>query len=261
MKLTKTRLAAGGVLAAFAVAGVVGGSIAYASATQVPGVTIDAKADPAGAAKAMQLFDTATDRSFNPTIDTVYSQTKWDLASASSINNPPNSGKDVEQDLEATHTETSSSSIGGSVGGGWELKALGFANAKVSVKFSYGHQWDSQVSSATTVSAKAKPGKVVWIIASNSEVTFSGDYTFTTNGTKYKVTNVQITEPAPQPGSGGDKLTATTYAVYETDYGTVHDTADMAAAEVTDTPQVTPTGELPQLKTITDQIPTLKIAK
>lgn len=252
MKLIKPRMLAAGLLAGFAMAGVAAGSIAYAAGDGNT-VTIDAAKDPTAAANAMKLFPDATDKSFTATGNPAYSQTGWELASSSSINNPPSGNGNVTQTVEATHTAGSSLSIGGSLEASTTLSALGFASAKVSVKFSAEHQWTTEHSDSEEVKATAIPGKVVWVVASHRESSFTGDYTFTANGTTYHVNNIIITMPAP--AAGGDTSSGTTYMAVERNYGSVYNLTAMTSHGL-------PTGAVPIAKTpklakITAQLPKL----
>lgn len=249
------RLLAGALLATIAVSGA-GATIAYA-ANGTNEVTIDAAKDTAGAQAAMSLFPASTDQSFTPTGQPKYTQTDWTPASTSSVNNPPDAKDPVKSTVTVTHTAASSWSVGGSVSASYGLKALGFANAEVSMKFSAEHEWTTENTDAEKVTATALPGKVVWIVASHTEVTFSGDYTFTANGTTYHVDNVTITEPAADPASGGDVHASTTYAAVEKPYSTVY-AGTPAAQRPTG---LVPLARTPQLRTLTAALPALSVGK
>ena len=213
------RLVAVGVLVGLATLGL--GTAAFA-ATDNP-VTINAAADPAAAKTAMDQLPTATDPHFTPTGTPSYDQSSWMLASNSSVNNPPDAKNDAGKDVTISHDATSTWSLGGSVEGGGGLSAFNLANAEVNVKFTANHEWTNETKDAETIYAIAKPGKVVWVVASHSQVTFTGDYTFTANGTNYQVTNVTLTEPAPLPlNEGTDPQAGITYAVVEQPYKAVH---------------------------------------
>jgi hypothetical protein len=252
MKRTKPRLLAAGLLGAVAMAGVTVGSVAYAAGDSNQVVTIDAAKDPTAATNAMNLLPTATDTDFTPTGNPAYSQTGWVLASTSSINNPPGSSSNLIQTVKATHTAGASVSIGGSVGASFEVSALDIVKEKVSVEFSAEHQWTNETSDSEEVLATAIPGKVVWVVASHGQATFTGDYTFTVNGITYHVNNVTITEPAPAPG--GDTTTGTTYMVVERPYSQVNNLKTLTGS----LPKgLVPIAKTPQLARITAQLPKL----
>jgi hypothetical protein len=253
MKLTRTTLIAASFATAVAVA--VGGGATAAMAAGTNTVVIDASKDVTAANTAMALFPAATDKSFTTVGSPSYSQTGWELASTSTLNNPPTSKEDLTKEYTATHTETSSWSLGGSVSSSAGLSALGFANAEVSVKFTANHEWATENTDSEQVTVTAKPGKVVWVVASHTQVSFTGDYTFTADGTQYEVRNLTITEPAADPATGGDTHSSTTYMAVERDYGTVHPTA-------TSTGQ--PSGSLrlaqtPVVAKLTAQLPPLAV--
>lgn len=250
MTLTKIRLVGAGLLTALALAGATVNSVASATG-DTNTVSIDAAKDPTAAANAMKLFPTATDTSFTATGNPAYSNTDWTLASTNSINNPPGGDQNITQIVESTHVSSSSLSLGGSVEASTTLGLIGLADTKISVKFSAEHQWTAENSDSEEVRATAVPGKVVWVVASNREASFTGDYTFTANGTSYHVTNVTITQPAPV--TGGDIGTETTYMAVERDYGSIYNVNAMAGRAL---PSGTvPISQTPQLARITAQLP------
>ncbi|CCH80239.1 conserved exported hypothetical protein [Nostocoides japonicum T1-X7] len=254
MKLTRTGIAAGSLLAT----ALIGSTVATAAYAVADGttVTIDAAAQPAAAASAMALFPSATDKAFQATTNPAYSETGWEQASTSRLDNPPDSDEDLTQDLKVTHEAEASFSIGGSVGAETTLSALGFANAKVSVKFSAEHQWATQTSDSEKISVTAKPGTSVWIVAAHRQATFTGDYTFTANGTTYHVDNVTITEPAP--ATGGDATSGVTYLATEQAYTKVNNVTGAAAGSL---PKgLVPIGNNPRVQAINAQLPRLKTA-
>lgn len=255
MKLTKTRLVAGGVLFAFVVAGAAGGSVAYAASDDNPAVTIDAASDPTAAGNAMKLFPTATDKSFSASDNPVYSLTNWQLASDSSVNNPPNAKTDMTKTLKITHTEDFSLSVGGSVGTEVTVSALGFADSKIGVKFSADHVWTTGVTESEEVQVTAVPGKSVWILAAHTQAVVTGDYTFTADGTTYHINNVTITQPAATPGGNSDTATvfyAKEAAITQAFAGTGIASTDLPSGLV-------PISKTPALRRLTAQLPVGKL--
>jgi hypothetical protein len=157
-------------------------------------VVIDAKSDPKDAASAMALFPGASDKSFMPTSNPIYTNT--DQAVESNPYQVPTSyAHSVPTGLSATQSSASSWSIGGMVSSETTLSILGFANASVTVTFSASHEWVNTHSVSQTVTATVDPGYIDWIEGYTRQVTFTGDYSFTANGVSYQVNNVSITEP------------------------------------------------------------------
>ncbi|MBB2893196.1 hypothetical protein [Flexivirga oryzae] len=250
MKITKTRVITGTLLATVLVGSTAIGTAAYAADGNT--VTIDAAAQPTAAGTAMALFPNATDKAFKPTSNPAYSETGWEDASSTILENPPDSTEPVTQDIKVTHQAGASFSIGGSVGAETTLSALGFANAKVSIKFSAEHRWATETSDSERITVTARPGTAVWVAAAHRQATFTGDYTFTANGTTYHVDNVTITEPAPAPG--GDSTTGVTYLAVQQKYGAVNPgtNATMPKGQV-------PITSNPRVKMLTAQLPPLKV--
>ena len=172
-------------------------------------VVIDAATDPADAAKAMGLWPNATNQNFTATSNPVYSNTQ-PVALNSAYQVPASHPQAEPQSFTVEQTNTSSWSLGGSVGAETTLSALGFANASVSVTFTATHQWDTTHSDSQTITAQIPPGHIGWIEGSTGQVTFTGDYAFTANGIDYVVKNVTIINPGSADSS---PMAAFTYYV------------------------------------------------
>ena len=173
-----------------------------------PSVNIDAATDPDGAAQAMQLWPNATNTNFSATSNPIYTSTQPEVLS-SAYQVPP--GYPAQSTSYAvSQTNSSSWSIGGSVGAETTLSALGFANASVSVTFTASHRWTTSQTNTQTIAIEVEPGYESWITGSQGQATFTGDYTFTAQGTDYTVRNVTVTFPA---AADAGPLTAFTYFV------------------------------------------------
>ena len=181
--------------------------------TDNPVVNIDAATDPAGAAQAMQLWPNATNQGFAATSNPIYTSTN--PAPVSQAFQVPTTDPNIETTtFTVSQTNSSSWSLGGSVGAETTLSALGFANASVSVTFTASHQWSTSHTDTEYIGVQVPPGYESWIDGSTGQASFTGDYSFTAQGTDYRVSNVTITQPAPDPTTdGGGPMTAFTYLV------------------------------------------------
>jgi hypothetical protein len=175
-------------------------------------VVIDAKADPKAAAAAMALWDAATNKSFVPTSNPIYTNTDQTIVSQY-YRTPPGWSTPSTGTLTAEQRSSSSWSLGGSVGAETTLSALGFANASVSVEFTAEHQWVTSHSDSQAISVTVDPGYVGWIEGYDHQVSLTGDYAFTVNGVTYQVNNLTITEQGN--ASDGPPTAAYTYIVKE----------------------------------------------
>jgi hypothetical protein len=175
-------------------------------------VVIDAKADPKAAAAAMALWDAATNKSFVATSNPIYANTDQAIVSQY-WRTPANWQHPSTGSLIAEQHSSSSWSLGGSVGAETTLSALGFANASVSVEFTAEHQWVTSHADSQAISVTVDPGYVGWIEGCNSQVSLTGDYTFTVNGVTYQVNNLTITEQGN--ASNSPTTAAYTYIVKE----------------------------------------------
>lgn len=188
---------------------------APAAAAAGPVTVINSVTDPTAAAAALKQFDTATGKTFTPTSDPTFADTGWiaPAGTGAQKNDGAPGSKTTPKTLSITNTLSSSWSVGGSVGVEAGAGAMGFANASVSLKLSANHNWESTVSDTETITANVEPGKMVWILESHSQATYTGTYTFTAaDGTHYQVTNVTITKPA---SPDGNPLTAASYRLVE----------------------------------------------
>jgi hypothetical protein len=93
---------------------------------------------------------------------------------------------------------------------GFDLAEL--VDAELSVKFTANHTWESSSADSQGIWVTAKPGKTVWIEASTSTASYTGDFAFASNGARYEVDNVTITQPA-SPTT--DAMAVTNYRVME----------------------------------------------
>lgn len=159
-------------------------------------VVIDAVTDPGPAATAMALWPTASEgsQSFTATTSPVYSATQPQIVS-SRYEIPATWPNPELCSFESTLSNTSGWSIGGSVSAETTLSALGFANASVSITFTDSHEWDTTFSNSQTIAFEISPGNIGWVEGSTGQVTFTGDFAFTADGTDYVVKNVTITNP------------------------------------------------------------------
>jgi hypothetical protein len=177
-------------------------------------VVIDAVTDPAGAANAMALWPTAPkeSQSFTATTNPVYSATQ--PTTVSNHYQVPAKWPNAESfSFDSTLSTTSGWSIGGSVGMETTLSALGFANASVSITFTASHEWDTTSSNSQTIGFEISPGYIGWVEGSTGQVTFTGDFAFTADGTDYVVKNVTITNPGS--ADCGPDAAFTYYAVIQ----------------------------------------------
>jgi len=181
------------------------------SLTGNPSVDIDAATDPDGAAQAMQLWADATSKSFSPTSNPVYTSTQPQVLS-DAYQVPADQTEPESTSFTKGMTSSSSWSIGGSVGEQTTLSALELVNTSVSVTFSASHQWSTSQTNTQTITVEVLPGYESWITGSQDQATFTGDYTFTAQGTDYTVRNVTITYPA---AADAGPMTAFTYFVVD----------------------------------------------
>lgn len=190
---------------------VVGGSgTAFAVASSSAAVVIDAAKDPQGAAQAMALFQApgTTGQSFDLTDNPVYGHSS--PAVESDGFEVPGGQPAAQTTLTATHTTTSSWSVGGSLETKVALGCIGFADSALSVKVTASHEWTTGQTESQAVTVTVDPGNEAWIDGYTGQVTFTGNYHFTANGTNYEIDNVTITQPG---NPGGNWLTNSTYMV------------------------------------------------
>ena len=186
---------------------------AAAAAAAGPVTVINSVTDPAAAAAALKQFDTATNKAFTPSGDPTFADTGWASPTGTSAQENDGTSGTAQMIVSLTNTLSSSWSVGGSLGVEAGAGALGFANASVSLKLTAGHNWETTVSDTETITANVDPGKMVWILESHSQATYTGTYTFTAaDGINYQVTNVTITKPASRDGN---PLTAASYRLVE----------------------------------------------
>ena len=181
------------------------------SLTGNPSVDIDAATDPDGAAQAMLLWANATSKSFTATSNPVYTSTQPQVLS-DAYQVPADQTEPESTSFTKGMTSSSGWSIGGSVGEQTTLSALELVNTSVSVTFSASHQWSTSQTNTQTITVEVLPGYESWIMGSQGQATFTGDYTFTAQGTDYTVRNVTITYPA---AADAGPLTAFTYFVVD----------------------------------------------
>ena len=163
-------------------------------------VIIDASADNTDALAAMKLASGASDLQFTATTAPTFATTGWKpvldgkghLAPAVTGGNKNN----VTQTMTVTHEETNSWSLGGSVEASVGFNLLDVVDAELSAKFTANHTWTTATADSQTIEVTAKTGKTVWIEASNSTATYTGNFTFSVNGSSYEINNVTITQPA-----------------------------------------------------------------
>jgi hypothetical protein len=255
-KLTRTPKMVLVGLAAAAALTAVGASVGTVQATSLaaaapalsasPGqlVTIDAKTDPTDALDALKLYEDATDRSFTPTTDPTFAQTKWSPVTdlngtpAPSVTGNAQTGQAVTERLDVKHENSASWSIGGSVENSIGFDLAGIVDVELSMKFTASHTWESSTTDSEGIWVTALPGKTVWIEAANSTATFTGNFAFTSDGVRYLVNNVTITQPA-SPDT--DTMTSTTYRVMEVNSASLGLPRDTTGG-------FTPLQELPKLQ-------------
>ena len=162
-------------------------------------VVIDAVKDLQGAANAMKLYPQATSKQFTPTVNPAYAYTD-PLQTSPNYQVPATYPHSGTQTLTSEHTATSSWSIGGSVDEETTVSFLRMVNASVKVGVTASHQWTDSHTDTQAVAVTVDPGYEGWIESQISQVTLTGDCTFTAaNGTNYKITNVTITQPGDLP--------------------------------------------------------------
>jgi hypothetical protein len=195
---------AGFAVLAVAAAAIGGSTIAAAEASSAAAgsgqlVIIDANTDHAGALDALKLADGATDLQFTPTTAASYGTSTWSPVTDASGNLAPSvtgSDEEVDETLEVTHEQSSSWSLGGSIEASVGFDLLDTVDAELSTKFTANHTWEKATTDSETIDVTALPGKTVWIEASNSTATYTGDFAFDINGAHYEVDNVTISQPA-----------------------------------------------------------------
>ena len=185
---------------------------------------INAATDPQGAVEALKLYDDATDRSFTPTGTPTYSQTKWGPVTDMDGNPAPvvignsKTKQSVTERLEIKHETSSSWSLGGSIETSMGFDLAELVDAELSVKFTANHTWESSSADTQGIWVTAIPGKTVWIEASTSTASYTGNFEFTSNGARYEVDNVTITQPAAPTT---DAMAVTNYRVMEVNSGQI----------------------------------------
>ena len=185
---------------------------------------INAATDPQGAVEALKLYDAATDRSFTPTGTPTYSQTKWGPVTDMDGNPAPvvignsKTKQSVTERLEIKHETSSSWSLGGSIETSMGFDLAELVDAELSVKFTANHTWESSSADTQGIWVTALPGKTVWIEASTSTASYTGNFEFTSNGARYEVDNVTITQPAAPTT---DAMAVTNYRVMEVNSGQI----------------------------------------
>lgn len=199
---------------------------ASASISADPGslVTIDASnpANKADAETALALYAQpgATDRSFDPTSDPTYNETGWTNAldptgaELASVTGDEANGTETSESLEASHTETSSVTVGGSVEVSVGAEVADIVDVELSAKFTASHTWEAESNSSQEIDVTADPGKTVWIQTSTNLGTITGNISFTINDVHYQVNNVTITQPVSDLVQGA---AVTNYRVMEID--------------------------------------------
>jgi hypothetical protein len=190
---------------------------------------VNAATDPQGAVQALKLYEDATDRSFTPTASPTYSQTKWGPVTDMDGNPAPvvignsKTKQSVTERLEVKHETSSSWSLGGSIETSMGFDLAELVDAELSVKFTANHTWESSSADTQGVWVTALPGKTVWIEASTSTASYTGNFEFTSNGARYEVDDVTITQPA-SPTT--DAMAVTNYRVMQVDSGQIGLPAD-----------------------------------
>jgi len=164
-------------------------------------VIIDAAKNPDAAAAAMAHWaeSTTTNKDFVVTSNPLYSHTPTYSGNAYSL---PKSYPTPEQHgLSVEHDYSSQWSIGGTLSAETKLGIIGFANASLQVSVTAGHEWTTEHDENQAVTATVDPGTINWMEVYTSQVTITGNYSFTANGTDYQIDNVTITEPDNPPPS------------------------------------------------------------
>ena len=187
-------------------------------------VVIDATKDEDAAVNLLTHYKDSPDHTFIPDGQPTYGQSDWQPATfadgTTGIPGIAGSATDkISMVLSVKHTESSSVKIGGSVETSFGYDLAGVVDTELSFKFSGGHTWDSSTTDTAQIWATALPNKAVWIEASTSEATFTGDFRFGYEGNEYLVKNVTITQPAAQNANG---TAVTNYRVEEADFNAVN---------------------------------------
>lgn len=202
-------------------------------------VVVDANTQKDLAVNLLTHWKDAPDHTFIPTGDPSFGASAWQpVTYADGTTGIPgiagSATESISEDVKVKHTESSSMSVGGSVETSFGTD-IGIVDAELSFKFSGGHTWDSSSSDTAEIRATALPGKAVWIEASTSTATYTGDFRFGYGGNEYLVKNVTITQPAAQNASG---QAVTNYRVEEADLNAVDVPANLrgGAFNVKDAP-------------------------
>lgn len=176
---------------------------------------IDAAKDPKDAADAMSHWDdpTATNKVFALTSNPFYSNTPT-ISGVSYCISKNSVNPESHLFGLSTTIPLSGWSIGGSFSAETKLGLIGFANASLAVTVTASHEWATEHDENQTGTAIVDPGYTDWIQMYTRQVTITGDYSFSANGTDYQVNNVTITEPdnAP-PDQPQGPYTATVFTV------------------------------------------------
>jgi hypothetical protein len=205
-------------------------------------VVIDATTDKDAAVNLLTHYKDAPDHTFIPNGQPTFGTSDWQPATfadgKTGIPGVAGSATDkISLELSVKHTESSSVKIGGSVETSFGYDLAGVVDTELSFKFSGGHTWDSSTSDTAQIWATAMPNKAVWIEASTSTATFTGDFRFSYGGNEYLVKNVTITQPAA-PTVGGQAVT--NYRVMEADMNAVNVPTNLRGGlfNVNDAPQL-----------------------
>lgn len=177
-------------------------------------IVIDAAKDPQAAASAMAQWDapTTTNQNFVLTSNPVYADTPTISGDAYYL--PKDYPHPEAHALSVEHDYSSQWSVGGTLSAETTLGIIGFANASLQVSVTASHEWTTEHDENQTVTATVDPGTNNWIRMYTGQVTVTGDYSFTANGTDYQVNNVTITEPENAPPSQPQgPYTATVFTV------------------------------------------------
>lgn len=159
-------------------------------------VAIDASKDPQQAGDAMSHWDQATNKQFVLTSNPLY--TNSPTLSGDAQYTPKTDGPE-QYSLNVEHDYSSQWSVGGSFSAETKLGIIGFANASLAVTVTASHEWTTEHDENQGVTATVDPGYRGWIQMYTGQVTITGNYSFTYNGTDYQINNVTITEPDNSP--------------------------------------------------------------
>ena len=192
------------------------GAVTRADAPLTSGspVVIDASKDPQGAGDAMAHWDDpgTTNKEFALTSNPKYTPTP--TISSTSYCLPPDYPNQEQKGFALEHDYSSQWSISGTFSAETTLGIIGFANASLQVSVTAGHEWTTEHDEDEQVTANIDPGYNDWIQMYAGQVTITGDYSFTWNGTDYQVDNVTITEPANSaPDQPQGPYTSTVFTV------------------------------------------------